>query len=61
MTPLHMGTLHPAEQALTVALLFGPFLILGVVVFIRRREEAAATRRARPKPSTAVFDDDLAP
>ncbi|WP_157537681.1 hypothetical protein [Nocardioides sp. Root190] len=56
-----MGTLHPAEQAATIALLFGPFLILGVVVFIRRREEATATKRARLKPSIDAFDDDLAP
>ncbi|KRB73120.1 hypothetical protein ASE01_20320 [Nocardioides sp. Root190] len=61
MRLLHMGTLHPAEQAATIALLFGPFLILGVVVFIRRREEATATKRARLKPSIDAFDDDLAP
>lgn len=34
---LHLGALHPAEKALTLALAFGPFLVLGVVVAVRRR------------------------
>jgi len=37
---LHMGALHPVEQLLTVALAFGPFLVLGAVVALRRRHEA---------------------
>ena len=44
MTPLltgalHMGALHPVEQALTLLLAFGPFAVLGVVVLVRRRQE----------------------
>jgi cytochrome c-type biogenesis protein CcmH/NrfF len=40
VTPWHLGTLHPVEQALTVLLAFGPFLVLGVVVVVRRRQDA---------------------
>lgn len=39
MTPLHMGALHPYEQALTLILAFGPFVLLGVVVWWRRRAD----------------------
>lgn len=38
-TVLHLGPLHPVEQALTLALAFGPFLVLGVVVLVRRRRD----------------------
>ena len=38
-TALHMGALHPIEQALTLLLAFGPFVVLGVVVWLRRRED----------------------
>lgn len=37
--PLHLGALHPIEQALTIVLAFGPFVLLGVVVWLRRRED----------------------
>lgn len=40
MVPLHLGSLHPYEQALTVVLAFGPFVLLGIVVWRRRREDA---------------------
>ena len=39
MTPLHMGALHPVEQALTLLLAFGPFVVLGIVIVVRRRGE----------------------
>ena len=39
MLPLHLGALHPVEQALTILLAFGPFVALGVVVLLRRRQE----------------------
>lgn len=39
MTPLHLGAMHPLEQALTLLLAFGPFLVLGVVVLLRRRAD----------------------
>ena len=35
----HMGALHPYEQALVVVLAFGPFVVLGVVVWLRARED----------------------
>ena len=38
--PWHMGALHPLEQALVVLLAFGPFVVLGLVVWLRRREDA---------------------
>jgi len=37
--PLHMGALHPVEQALTLLLAFGPFLLLGLVIWWRRRTD----------------------
>jgi len=40
VTPWHLGTLHPVEQALTVVLAFGPFVLLGIVVAVRRRQDA---------------------
>ncbi len=41
VTPLHMGALHPYEQALTLLLAFGPFVLLGLVIWIRRRQDRA--------------------
>ncbi|MCW2791521.1 MAG: hypothetical protein JWO76_619 [Nocardioides sp.] len=37
--PLHLGALHPFEQALVYTLAFGPFLLLGIVIAVRRRQE----------------------
>lgn len=37
--PMHMGALHPFEQGLTLLLAFGPFVALGIVVWLRRREQ----------------------
>jgi hypothetical protein len=39
---MHMGALHPVEQALTIALAFGPFVVLGIVVAVRRRQDRAS-------------------
>lgn len=39
MTVLHMGALHPVEQALVLLLAFGPFVVLGIVVALRRRSD----------------------
>jgi len=39
MTPLHMGALHPFELALTLLLAFGPFVLLGAVIVVRRRHD----------------------
>lgn len=37
-----MGSLHPIEQLLTLLLAFGPFVILGGVIWWRRRTEERA-------------------
>lgn len=39
MIPLHLGALHPVEQAATIVLAFGPFVVLGIVIALRRRAE----------------------
>jgi hypothetical protein len=57
ITPMHLGALHPVEQALTFALAFGPFVVLGVVIAVRRHREAAEDAReaaARPVPPGTV-------
>ncbi|MDZ5660335.1 hypothetical protein HN031_01950 [Nocardioides sp. zg-1308] len=46
----HMGALHPYEQALTILLAFGPFVLLGVVVWLRRRADAALPEED-PRPA----------
>jgi hypothetical protein len=42
--PLHLGALHPVEQALTLVLAFGPFVVLAGVVVHRRRHDAEDQR-----------------
>jgi hypothetical protein len=34
-----MGALHPYEKVLTLVLAFGPFIVLGAVIAVRRRHE----------------------
>jgi hypothetical protein len=36
-----MGALHPYELALTCLLAFGPFVLLGIVVWLRRRQDGS--------------------
>jgi hypothetical protein len=43
--PLHLGALHPVEQALVYLLAFGPFVVLALVVVARRRQD----RREEPR------------
>ncbi len=38
--PLHGGALHGIEWALTLALIVGPFIALGVVIVVQRRRDA---------------------
>ena len=40
-----MGSLHPFEQALTLLLALGPFVLLGVVVWWRRAGERRTDER----------------
>ena len=51
LVPLHMGALHPVEQLLVYLLAFGPFVVLGVVIAVRRHSEAAE------EPSEAAEED----
>jgi len=51
---LHMGPLHPAEQWLTLALAFGPFLLLGVVLWWRHREDQREDRREDERTAGAA-------
>jgi hypothetical protein len=44
---LHMGALHPYEQALVLLIAFGPFVVLGVVVYVVRRRDIADEERER--------------
>lgn len=39
VNPWHMGALHPYEQVLVLVLAFGPFVALGIVVWLRARED----------------------
>ena len=39
---MHLGALHPFEKVLTLVLAFGPFVVLGAVIALRRRHEAEA-------------------
>jgi hypothetical protein len=41
---LHMGALHPYEKAVTLLLAFGPFVLLGIVIAVRRRHDLAEER-----------------
>jgi hypothetical protein len=42
--PLHLGALHPFEQALVLLVAFGPFVVLGIVVRRSRRRAITAER-----------------
>jgi cytochrome c-type biogenesis protein CcmH/NrfF len=46
MPVYHLGALHPVEQALTLLLAFGPFVVLGIVIVLRRRADERADERA---------------
>jgi hypothetical protein len=48
--PLHLGALHPLEQLVVLAVAFGPFLVLFVVVYVaRRRAIEEEAREGRPE------------
>jgi hypothetical protein len=57
---LHLGALHPYEAVLTLLLAFGPFVVLGVVVVVRRRQDLAdeqREQRADPEVSGRATPD----
>ncbi|HET9419863.1 MAG TPA: hypothetical protein VFO49_01915 [Nocardioides sp.] len=39
--------MHPFEQVLTLLLAFGPFLVLGIVIVVRRRMDRLEEERER--------------
>jgi hypothetical protein len=41
MSVLHLGGLHPYERLLVLLVAFGPFVVLGVVVYVVRRRDIA--------------------
>lgn len=47
LSPLHFGHLPWWQQLLVLLIAFGPFLILGVVVAVVRRQDLAAERGDR--------------
>jgi hypothetical protein len=51
MTPLHMGALHPFELALTMLLAFGPLVLLGAVIVLRRRHDRLDPTDATEEPA----------
>lgn len=44
LVALHLGPLHPYEKVLTLVLAFGPFVVLGLLVVVRRRQDLAEER-----------------
>jgi hypothetical protein len=52
LVAMHLGALHPYEKVLTLVLAFGPFLVLGAVVVLRRHHEAGAEDRP-PSPTSS--------
>lgn len=53
--PLHFGGLHPYETALALFVAFAPFVGLGVVIVVRRRQDAAEeAAQAATAPSPVV-------
>lgn len=35
----HFGSLHPYENMIALGLAFGPFVVLAIVIVLRRRDE----------------------
>ena len=46
----HMGALHPVEQLLTLVLAFGPFVVLGGVIWWRRKRDEASAAAESDQP-----------
>ena len=47
LLPLHFGHLPLWQQLLVVLIAFGPFLILGAVVLVVRRQDLAAQQQGQ--------------
>jgi hypothetical protein len=50
VVPAHLGGLHPFENALVMAIAFGPFIVLGVVVAVLRRRDGADDPESGERP-----------
>jgi hypothetical protein len=48
---LHLGPLHPVEKVLTLVLAFGPFLVLGAVIALRRRHDSEPEPEPQDEPA----------
>jgi hypothetical protein len=55
--PLHMGALHPYEQALVALVAFGPFVVLFVVVYVVRRRDLAEEQADRSVEAPGRADE----
>ncbi|MCD6640028.1 MAG: hypothetical protein LT071_08960 [Nocardioides sp.] len=51
MSVWHMGALHPVEQFLTLFLAFGPFVLLGIVLWLRRGDDDETSQAEREEPA----------
>lgn len=50
MVPWHFGALHPAEKPLAFTLAIAPFLVLFLVIAVRRRQDAIEEESSTPQP-----------
>ena len=50
MTLLHLGDLHGYEQALVFLIALGPFVVLGIAVYVVRRRDLAAEQAEPTDP-----------
>jgi hypothetical protein len=49
LVAMHLGKLHPFEKVLTLVLAFGPFVVLGLVIAVRRRHDSDADDSDDPR------------
>jgi hypothetical protein len=47
VTIWHLGPMHPLEQVLTLVLAIAPFVVLGIVIAVRRRSDERDRQRDR--------------
>jgi hypothetical protein len=55
---LHLGALHPFEKGLTLLLAFGPFVLLGIVIALRHRQDVAEERAEQRAGGAAGAGDE---
>jgi tetrahydromethanopterin S-methyltransferase subunit C len=49
---MHLGAMHPYEKVLTLVLAFGPFVVLGAVIAVRRRHDDDPEDQPSSDPSS---------